>query len=81
MTLPPSPPLPGSCPAAYTVRLIAAGESLSQPLTIVMDPRVKTSHFDLEQQFNLSHTLYEQMLASHQGPARDHGATRSTRRA
>jgi hypothetical protein len=27
-----------------------------------MDPRVKTSHFDLEQQFNLSYTLYEQML-------------------
>jgi hypothetical protein len=27
-----------------------------------MDPRVKTSHFDLEQQFNLSHTLYDQML-------------------
>jgi hypothetical protein len=49
-------------PGAYTVRLMAGGESLSQPLTIVMDPRVKTSRFDLEQQFNLSHTLYDQML-------------------
>ena len=35
---------------------------MSQPLTVVMDPRVKTSRFDLEQQFNLSRTLYEKML-------------------
>ncbi len=49
-------------PGAYTVRLIAGGETLSQPLTIVLDPRVKTSHFDLEQQFNLAHTIYDQML-------------------
>jgi hypothetical protein len=49
-------------PGAYTVRLMAGSESLDQPLTIVMDTRVKTSHADLEQQFNLSHTLYDQML-------------------
>jgi photosystem II stability/assembly factor-like uncharacterized protein len=53
---------PWVMPGAYTVRLMAGGESLSQPLTIVMDPRVKTSHFDLEQQFNLSHTMYDEML-------------------
>jgi hypothetical protein len=53
---------PWVMPDTYTVRLAAGGESLTQPLTIVMDPRVKTSRFDLEQQFNLSHTLYEQML-------------------
>jgi photosystem II stability/assembly factor-like uncharacterized protein len=53
---------PWVMPGAYTVRLIANGESLSQPLAIVIDPRVKTSRFDLEQQFNLSHTMYDQML-------------------
>jgi photosystem II stability/assembly factor-like uncharacterized protein len=53
---------PWVMPGAYTVRLIAGGVSQSKPLTIVMDPRVKTSRFDLEQQFNLSHTLYDQML-------------------
>jgi photosystem II stability/assembly factor-like uncharacterized protein len=53
---------PWVMPGAYTVRLLAGGVSLSKPLTIVMDPRVKTSRFDLEQQFNLSHTLYNQML-------------------
>jgi photosystem II stability/assembly factor-like uncharacterized protein len=53
---------PWVMPGAYTVRLIAGGVSQSQPLTIVMDPRVKTSRADLEQQFTVSHTLYEQML-------------------
>jgi photosystem II stability/assembly factor-like uncharacterized protein len=53
---------PWVMPGAYTVRLIAGGVSQSQPLTIVMDPRVKTSRADLEQQFNVSHTMYEQML-------------------
>ncbi len=53
---------PWVMPGAYTVRLIAGGVSQSKPLTIVMDPRVKTSHFDLEQQFNLAHTVYDQML-------------------
>jgi photosystem II stability/assembly factor-like uncharacterized protein len=56
------PSSPWVMPGAYTVRLMAGSESLDQPLTIVMDTRVKTSHADLEQQFNLSHTLYDQML-------------------
>ena len=54
--------LPWVMPGAYTVRLMAGGESLVEQLTIVMDPRVKTSRFDLEQQFNLAHTMYDQML-------------------
>jgi photosystem II stability/assembly factor-like uncharacterized protein len=53
---------PWVMPGTYTVRLMAGGESLTEPLTIVMDPRVKTSRFDLEQQFNLSHTMYDEML-------------------
>ncbi|MGA7155951.1 MAG: glycoside hydrolase [Acidobacteriaceae bacterium] len=53
---------PWVMPGSYTVRLIAGGVSQSKPLTIIMDPRVKTSRFDLQQQFNLSHTMYDQML-------------------
>jgi len=53
---------PWVLPGSYTVRLAAGGETLRQPLTIVMDPRVKTSRVDLEQQFGLSHSIYEQML-------------------
>ena len=53
-------------PGTYTVRLIAAGETLSKPLHLVMDPRVKTSPSDLEQQFAISHTLYDQMLQATQ---------------
>jgi photosystem II stability/assembly factor-like uncharacterized protein len=53
---------PWVMPGSYTVRLTAGGVSQSKPLIIVMDPRVKTSHDDLEQQFDLSHTIYDQML-------------------
>ncbi len=53
---------PWVMPGAYTVRLIAGGETLSKPLTVVMDPRVKTSPADLEQQFAVSKTMYDQML-------------------
>ena len=53
---------PWVMPGTYTVRLIAAGETLSKPLPVVMDPRVKASQSDLEQQFAISRTMYEQML-------------------
>ncbi len=40
-------------PGEYTVRLTAGGQSLSQPLTLEMDPRVEASQSDLRQQFEL----------------------------
>ena len=42
---------PWVMPGTYTVRLIAGGETSTEPLKVVMDPRVKTSPADLEQQF------------------------------
>ena len=42
--------------------LTANGKSYSQPLTIKMDPRVKTPLAGLQQQFKLSHDLYTQLL-------------------
>jgi photosystem II stability/assembly factor-like uncharacterized protein len=38
-------------PGEYTVKLIAAGQTYSQPLTVVIDPRVKVSPQDLQAQF------------------------------
>jgi hypothetical protein len=38
-------------PGEYTVKLTAAGQTYSQPLTLVIDPRVKVSPQDLQAQF------------------------------
>ncbi len=48
----PSGPL--ALPGNYTVRLTAHGKSSSQPLTIKMDPRVKTPQDALVRQFELA---------------------------
>jgi len=40
-------------PGTYTVRLTVGGTTLTAPLTIVMDPRVKTPESALRQQFEL----------------------------
>src|SRR5438876_6787906 len=42
--------------------LTVGGKTFSQPLTIEMDPRVKTSAADLQQQFDLSWKLYQLRL-------------------
>ena len=52
---------PSVLPGVYTVKLTANGNSLTQPLTVKMDPRVKTSAADLTQQFNLSLEAYRGM--------------------
>jgi photosystem II stability/assembly factor-like uncharacterized protein len=49
-------------PGAYTIRLTVGGKVLTAPLTVVMDPRVKTSEADLRAQFMASSDLYEGML-------------------
>jgi hypothetical protein len=59
----PQPTGPWAMPGQYTVVLTANGKSYSQPLTIKMDPRVKTPLAGLQQQFKLSSDLYIQLLA------------------
>ena len=57
-----TPPRPTSTwimPGEYTVILTVDGKSVAQPLTVKMDPRVKTSVTDLEEQFELSQQLYQ----------------------
>ena len=45
---------PAVLPGVYTVKLTAGGVTLSQPLTVMMDPRVKTPLTGLTQQFQLA---------------------------
>ena len=54
---------PWAMPGKYTVVLTAGGKKYEQPLTLVMDPRVKTSNADLAEQFKLSKQLYDEWLA------------------
>ena len=44
-------------PGQYTVKLTAAGKTISAPLVVKMDPRVKAIGADLERQFQLASKL------------------------
>src|SRR5262249_54303311 len=51
---PQEPRGPWALPGTYTARLTVDGRTLSQPLRIKMDPRVKTSPEELRAQFDRS---------------------------
>ena len=55
----PSPSSPWAPPGQYTVRLTVAGKSYTQPLTVRLDPRVKTSPSALAENTKLSLEMYE----------------------
>jgi len=59
---PPAATSPWVAPATYTVKLTVSGKSYTQPLTVKMDPRVKTLAPGLLQQYTLSKQLYESVL-------------------
>jgi len=48
-------------PGKYAVKLTVDGTSYSQPLTVRMDPRVKTSEADLRKQFEMETGIVEGM--------------------
>jgi hypothetical protein len=55
-------PVPNSiwaAPGQYRVRLTVNGKPHTKPLTLRMDPRVKTPALGLQQQFTLSKALYD----------------------
>ena len=54
---------PWVMPGQYTVVLTANGKTLTQPLTIKLDPRVKTPATGIAQQFTLSKRLYDAALS------------------
>ena len=58
----PTPTSPWVMPGDYTVTLTVNGKSFSQPLEVKMDPRVKASVADLQDQFDLSQQLYRLRL-------------------
>lgn len=60
---PPVATSPWAMPGKYKIVLTANGQKYTQELTLVMDPRVKTSNADLQQQFDLSEQVYQNMLA------------------
>ncbi|HTK73913.1 MAG TPA: hypothetical protein VL371_01580, partial [Gemmataceae bacterium] len=60
-------PVPNSiwaAPGQYRVRLTVDGKAYTQPLTLRMDPRVKTPALGLQQQFTLSKALYDDIKSA-----------------
>jgi photosystem II stability/assembly factor-like uncharacterized protein len=58
----PTATAPWVAPGDYTVVLTVNGKTFAQPLTVHMDPRVKTSAADFQEQFDLSWALYQLRL-------------------
>jgi photosystem II stability/assembly factor-like uncharacterized protein len=56
------PTSPWAMPGEYTVVLTASGKSYTQPLTVKMDPRVKTPLAGLKEQFTESMELYQPLM-------------------
>jgi hypothetical protein len=55
---------PWASPGQYTVRLKVGGQSYTQPLTLRLDPRVKTPAADLERAATLSREMYDGAVAA-----------------
>jgi photosystem II stability/assembly factor-like uncharacterized protein len=60
------PNAPWVMPGTYTIKLTVDGKTTTQPLTVKMDPRVKTPLVGLRQQFTLSKQMYDGMLDAQQ---------------
>jgi len=56
---------PRALPGEYSVRLAVDGHTSTAPLTVKLDPRVKTTAAELEQQFHLATRLSVLMTASY----------------
>ena len=67
----PAPNSIWAAPGRYTVRLTVDGKSYTQPLTLKMDPRVKTPPSGLQQQFTLSKALYDDVGRGAEGAGAD----------
>ena len=57
---------PTVLPGSYTVKLTVDGKSLTAPLTVKMDPRVKTAEAGLLKKFTVEKTLAASMTATSQ---------------
>jgi photosystem II stability/assembly factor-like uncharacterized protein len=59
-----APASPWAPPGRYTVRLTAGGKSVTQPLALRLDPRVKTPAVGLQQMASLSREMYDGAAAA-----------------
>jgi photosystem II stability/assembly factor-like uncharacterized protein len=64
--VPSEPDGPQALSASYSVRLTVAGHSYTQPLKLVMDPRVPATYADLEKQFALESRLSQALQQANQ---------------
>jgi photosystem II stability/assembly factor-like uncharacterized protein len=60
---------PIAAPGLYTVKLTAAGRSYTQPLTLKMDPRIKTLPAGLIQQFTVATKISDAMRQDYEALA------------
>jgi hypothetical protein len=56
---------PQAVPGAYQVRLVAAGQTLTQPFEIKKDPRTSTTAEDFQKQFTLLMDIQTKLTATH----------------
>ena len=56
---------PWAAPGRYTVRLTVAGQRFTQPLTLRLDPRVKTPAVGLQQLATLTRQTYDVAASAH----------------
>jgi hypothetical protein len=61
----PSVNAPWAPPGSYTVRLTVNGQRYTQPLTLRLDPRVRTPAPALQQLATVTRDLYDRALATH----------------
>ena len=54
----PDPTSPWVLPGVYTAKLTVDGKTYTQPITVKMDPRVKTPVLELKKQYDLSDKCY-----------------------
>ncbi len=57
----PVPTSPWVMPGNYTIKLTVDGKSYTQPLTVKIDPRVKTPQVELQRQYDLSDKCYRHL--------------------
>jgi hypothetical protein len=58
---------PLAVPGAHQVRVSAGGASQTQPFTIGLDPRVKTTHAELQEQFDLAMQVRDRVTDANEG--------------
>ncbi|MEZ4896016.1 MAG: glycoside hydrolase [Saprospiraceae bacterium] len=63
---PSSPPGPWAAPGNYTIRLTVDGQSMEQPIEVVLDPRVSVPEADIDYQSDYSLRCYHYQHQAHE---------------